>query len=74
MTQIRSKTQIMNELASKGDFVGAATAQAEVDSLSKSGSATTTAMPPFPSRASGTQIREVEVAMHSVVLGRAQVL
>ena len=34
--QICLKTQTMNELASKKDFVGAATVQAEVDELTKS--------------------------------------
>ena len=52
--QIRSKTQIMIELRSKGDFAGAEAALAEVDVLTKSRSATTTVMPPLPSRASGT--------------------
>ena len=52
--QIRSKTQIMNELASKKDFAGAAAAQVEVDVLTKSRSATTAVMPPLTSSGSGT--------------------
>ena len=74
--QIRSKTQIMIELTSKGDFVGVAAALAEVDVLTKSRSATPTVMPPLPSSASGTTlvIRDLDVATHSAVLCRAQIL
>ena len=54
-TQIRWKTRIMTELASQENFVGAAAAKAEVDALTKSRTATTTLMPPLPSRVSRTQ-------------------
>ena len=52
--QIRSKTQKMNDLASKGDFVGAAAAKVELDDLTKNRSASTAVVPPLTVRVSGT--------------------
>ena len=52
--EIRSKTQMMSELASQGDYQGAAALQAEIGKLSKSRSATPTVTPSLPGRGSGT--------------------
>ena len=52
--EIRSRTQVMNELASQGDFVGAAAVQTEIGNLTKSRFATPTVKPPLPGRVPGT--------------------
>ena len=52
--EILSRTQMMNELASQGDYQGAAALQAEIGKLSKSRSATPTVTPSLPGRGSGT--------------------
>ena len=44
----------MNELASQGDFVGAAAVQTEIGNLTKSRFATPTVKPPLPGRVPGT--------------------
>ena len=53
--QIRSKTQIRDELVSKREFTRAAAVQAELDDLAKSPSAPPTVKPPLPRVATGTR-------------------